>query len=335
MQDLAFERETWLRVGELSARITSESPNGPPASVPLESRAFLVEPGGRSDLNIRLDWGDTRVSPSTQLAFDSGGTWKLHREGQRDCLRFWAGDPGASAPFALARLELERADAEILLDRRAFPEGNAVASVQYPLDEVLWIHLLAQGLGAELHGCGVVTGDGRGYLFVGQSGDGKSTTARLWKEKRGARILSDDRIILRRIDGRFRMYGTPWHGDARLSANSSAPIDAIFVIGHGMKNFLEPLPVSRSTALLAARAFFPLHDRKGLEWSLQFLCHLTAQVQCFRFEFLPDEYALDFLQTFLAKSEGLGGRDASTSVNRTPVEGGLSLINPALVNFRN
>ena len=70
--------------------------------------------------------------------------------------------------------------------------------LEYPLDELLWIHRLSMGEGVEVHGCGVIAPDGRGLLLTGHSGAGKSTSSRLWSQHDGARVLSDDRIILRR-----------------------------------------------------------------------------------------------------------------------------------------
>ena len=54
-----------------------------------------------------------------------------------------------------------------------------------------------------------------GYLFVGQSGGGKATTARLGQKARGIRDLSDDRIILWCLEARIRMCGARWHGEAK------------------------------------------------------------------------------------------------------------------------
>ena len=71
--------------------------------------------------------------------------------------------------------------------------------LEYPLDELLLQGLLARGRGAEIHACGIADGSGRGLLFVGQSGAGKTTMARLWEGERGITVLSDDRIILRRV----------------------------------------------------------------------------------------------------------------------------------------
>jgi hypothetical protein len=64
------------------------------------------------------------------------------------------------------------------------------------------MHRLTQEKAIELHSCGIVRPDGTGNLFVGHSGAGKSTTTRLWTAREDVEVLSDDRIIVRRDEGR-------------------------------------------------------------------------------------------------------------------------------------
>lgn len=50
-------------------------------------------------------------------------------------------------------------------------------------------------------------------LFLGESGTGKSTHTRLWREYiEGAFLLNDDSPMLRVEDGRVWVYGSPWSG---------------------------------------------------------------------------------------------------------------------------
>ena len=51
------------------------------------------------------------------------------------------------------------------------------------------------------------------YMFLGESGTGKSTHTRLWREcVEGAKLLNDDSPIIRVIDGITYVYGSPWSG---------------------------------------------------------------------------------------------------------------------------
>jgi hypothetical protein len=61
-----------------------------------------------------------------------------------------------------------------------------------------------------LHSAGVVK-DGGAHLFFGNSGDGKSTIAS-FSEGRGAKMLSDDLIIVVPKKGGFHAFGAPFCG---------------------------------------------------------------------------------------------------------------------------
>lgn len=70
--------------------------------------------------------------------------------------------------------------------------------------------------------------DGRGYMFMGKSGTGKSTHTRLWIENiPGAELLNDDNPYVRVVDGRATVYGSPWSGKTPCYRNLSAPLGGI------------------------------------------------------------------------------------------------------------
>ena len=89
------------------------------------------------------------------------------------------------------------------------------------------------------------------HFLTGPSGAGKSTTARLWQQRGDATVLCDDRIIVRQMEGAFRAYGTPWHGDIPAVSPASAPLERILFIRHGAENRLTPL---RPAEYLAVKA---------------------------------------------------------------------------------
>ncbi len=101
-------------------------------------------------------------------------------------------------------------------------------------------HLL-QFDGMMLHSSAVVV-DGKAYLFTADSGTGKSTHANLWLRLFGDRayILNDDKPALRRIDGRWYAYGTPWSGKHDISENVGVPVAGIAMVNRADENAIEP-----------------------------------------------------------------------------------------------
>ena len=157
------------------------------------------------------------------------------------------------------------------------------------------VHLLARGLGIELHGGGVVTADGRGYLFVGQSGAGKSTLSKLWLSEPGATLLSDERIIVRQEADGLWMYGTPWHGDGYIANQGRAPLERVYFLRHGPRNQARVLPAATAVARLFACGFTPFHDPAGLDYSLGLLTEIARHCRCEELSFIPDRSAVEFV----------------------------------------
>jgi hypothetical protein len=166
----------------------------------------------------------------------------------------------------------------------------------YPLDELLLINYLAQGRGVDIHACGLIDSSGQGHLFVGQSGAGKTTMARLWQDDPSVTILSDDRIVLRHLDGRIWMYGTPWHGEAMLTSPARSPLWRIYVLSRGIKNELVSMKESEGVARLFACCFPPFYSQQGLAFTLDFFEQLVKAVPCYELKFVPDKHVVEYIK---------------------------------------
>ena len=75
----------------------------------------------------------------------------------------------------------------------------------------------------------VTVKDGKGYLFLGKSGTGKSTHSQLWINNiGGCELLNDDNPVLRVMDdGSVRVFGSPWSGKTPCYRNLDYPVGAI------------------------------------------------------------------------------------------------------------
>lgn len=277
------------RVGEISFGVTAT------AGLRIAPDPGLMEFEADSltcDVEITAEWAEELKMPATRPAFESGGLWSAFKEDDGTSFYFQTSYLG-EWPYKRAWFNRDFSRGNVKLLKRYFDLELPVYPLEYPLDELLMIHRLAQGEGAEIHACGVVTADGAGRLFVGHSGAGKSTTSRLWLRQPGSCVLSDDRIILRLSGGKVVMYGTPWHGDAGLAAQACAPVNRILLLEHGERNEILSLDPARATAELFARTFVPYHSSAGLAHTLDFLEKITARVPVALFRFVPDGSAVE------------------------------------------
>jgi hypothetical protein len=256
-----------------------------------ELAAFAVE-AVSCDVNLQVSWADSLRVPNSTLLFHSGGLWSLFAEPSGYRFSFLAPMLGMT-PYKEAWLDSEFRSGRVLLSRRYFDTDRPVYPLEYPLDELLMIHRLSRGEGVEVHAVGISDENGRGHLFLGHSGAGKSTTARLWIDRPGVRILSDDRIILRVQDGQIWMHGTPWHGDAGIASPDCAPLSGIYLLEHGSSNEQFPLAAGRAAAELFTRSFVTHHSADGIQFTLDFLDRVAREVPCSIFQFVPDESAVE------------------------------------------
>src|SRR5271169_4952326 len=260
-------------------------------SLERELLAFAVQ-AASCDVNLKISWTDSLRVPSSTLLFHSGGLWSLFAEPNGYRFSFLSPLLGMT-PYKEAWFDSEFRSGRVLLSRRYFDTDRPVYPLEYPLDELLMIHRLSRGEGVEVHAVGISDENGRGHLFLGHSGAGKSTTARLWIDRAGVRILSDDRIILRAHEGQIWMYGTPWHGDAGIASPDRAPLSGIYLLAHGKSNEKFPLPAGRAAAELFTRSFVTHHSAEGIQFTLSFLDRVAREVPCSIFQFVPDESAVE------------------------------------------
>jgi hypothetical protein len=282
----------FLRIAGFTIDLACEP--GLNAALSAAAGRFVVDPAP-ADVRVTAGSGDLTNDGAGDLLFDSGGLWRMFRHERGWLFRFYSSAFGA-APYRVARWRDDFREGEILLARSFVDASEQVDPFEYPLDELLVIHLLARGHGIEIHGCGVADGGGKGYLFVGQSGAGKSTLARLWAPEPGAAVLSDDRIVVRRHQDGFWMYGTPWHGDEPLAAPRRARLSRILFLGHRPAHAIEPVEPATAAALLFAASFPPFHSRDALEFSLGFIDALVASVPAVSLAFRPDRSVIEIVR---------------------------------------
>lgn len=97
----------------------------------------------------------------------------------------------------------------------------------------------------------VIESEGRCVLFLGESGTGKSTHTRLWRENiEGAHLLNDDSPIIRVIDDQPIVFGSPWSGKTPCYRDLSYPIAGFCRLSQAPHNAIRRLNVIASLGAL-------------------------------------------------------------------------------------
>ena len=281
-----------LEVADISVQIQSADP-----TLHFETQGVMktfLTTEDQPDAQASATWSDLSQMSLGETIFDSGALWQLHRRNGSYLYAFTSSVFG-SAPYKVASFDSSFTSGEVYLHRPYFGSNQALYPLEYPLDELWMVNLLGQGRGAEIHGCGVVDADGKGHLFVGQSGAGKSTMARLWEPQKGIQILSDDRIVLRKAGQKLWMYGTPWHGEAGFSSSARAPLSKIYFLRHAQNNELLPQRPAQSVGQLFTCSFPPFYNPEALDFTLGFFEEVVQSVPCFELRFLQDEKVIELI----------------------------------------
>lgn len=133
--------------------------------------------------------------------------------------------------------------------------------------------------------------NGKASLFLGESGTGKSTHTRLWRENiAGALLLNDDSPIIRVMaDGSVRAYGSPWSGKTPCYKQESYPLAGCVRLSQAPYNKIHKLHVLKGYAALhpSCPPEFA-YDERIFSHISSTLSSILKVVPCWHLECLPD-----------------------------------------------
>jgi hypothetical protein len=280
-------------IADISLVIDWPAMTAPPA-VPEAYRPF--EGRGAEPLLLAVDVG-RGPAPVRAKVFESPPIWTLYRGHGELQFRMFETYPDLRRTLLLSE---EGGRSRLLL------QGTSCDPFVGPALELLMITQLAGGDGVVMHACGIDAG-GMGIVFAGESGAGKSTLSRLWASHGQVEILSDDRVVVRRRNGRFVLYGTPWHGDACFAAPGGVPLAGIFFIRHGAGHSATSMRKAAAVMEMLKCSFPPYWDAGGMGAALALFEALASAVPCAELAFAPDLGVVDFMLASLQSDDGAPG----------------------------
>lgn len=156
--------------------------------------------------------------------------------------------------------------------------------------------------GLPLH-ASLVEKDGFGVIFLGPSGMGKSTQAKLWEQYLGADFLIGDRPGLRKIDGKWIGFGMPWDGKDRIYRQVSVPVGALVWLEQAKVNHIEPMNPVQAMTVMLEQAMMPVWDDKAMDGASAMMGALAREVPMYHLRCLPDEAAARLTYDTICKEQ--------------------------------
>lgn len=140
-----------------------------------------------------------------------------------------------------------------------------------------------------------------GILFTAPSGTGKSTQADLWKKYEDADIYNGDRTIIRKIEGKYYGFGSPYAGSSGIYRNDSAPIKAIIVIEQGPDNVIRRLRGREAFLPLFRETLMNTWNKEYMEKMTDLLMDAAYQIPVYHLSCRPDQDAVNTVKNEILK----------------------------------
>ena len=248
--------------------------------------------------HVSITWHESEDTPAPkgELVYDPGSILKMYRLGSE----FYAAicyPSGNETTKEQAVLHANSTWDNLILTEQ--PTGATWQSlINIGASELLLRTKIILMDGLVFHASGI-DDNGRGVVFVGHSGAGKSTQVGLWNQLTGVIVMNDDRIAVRVKTNSAICYATPWGGTANIAHNHQAPLSALILLEQAKKNKIQQLAPSIAAPLLLARTFLPYWDCAFMQRALTNMNKLLACIPVYLLQCRPEPEVISLVRSVL------------------------------------
>jgi len=136
---------------------------------------------------------------------------------------------------------------------------------------------------------------GKGIILTADSGVGKTTHARLWRDTKNALIINGDRVSLKREAQGWTGYGLPWSGSSGEQLNRSVPVSALVQIVRGQENRAERLQGAEAFQVVLGQLLTPAWEPELAAKAVDMAAALTEECPVWRLHCKPEAEAAEVL----------------------------------------
>ena len=212
--------------------------------------------------------------------------WSIYKADSKRVIRIWDPETGnveSNLLFASDSTEWK------LYSRN---KNICIDPFTYPLNGLILYYLTLKHKTIIIH-ASAVEYKGKGYIFTGVSGKGKTTMAQLWKEA-GATIINDDLLVLsHKSDGSNIVSSTPLNGN--MFARRTR-LNALFLIEHSGENFINQLKGVEALTEVMSNTVQHNYDSEIINNHIGKVMELVDSIPVFKMGFTPDQKAVEAIK---------------------------------------
>lgn len=186
------------------------------------------------------------------------------------------------APTETAEFEIVITDEDLAQEKALTPYTLPDYAYESTAVYRKYIYIMLERYDAFFFHCSSIAVDNKAVMFTAKSGTGKSTHRNLWIKNFGDKVtvINDDKPIVRKIDGKFYVYGTPWQGKENLGSNVRVPAYALCFLSRSETNSIGPMDSLSVVAKMMNQIVRP-KDPKLMTKALDLLDGFLQQVTCY------------------------------------------------------
>lgn len=226
-----------------------------------------------------------RAPDNDQADNKTGLLWTIHDDGKRKAI------------ITTSQQTLKQLANIAIFDKNCkkfdiyFPEltkdstGESRDPFPFPLAPLILYYVSAHHNAAIIHASGICCQDGTGMLFSAISGTGKSTMAGLW-QKTGARVINDDRILIKYNNGSLIMHNTPM---PYPDVPKQCVLNKVFLIKQSQENHITRLNGANAVSRLFAQFIQHDYNKNHIEKLMQMAVTVCLNAGIYECAFRPGQ----------------------------------------------
>ncbi len=140
---------------------------------------------------------------------------------------------------------------------------------------------------------------GGAVLFTGRKQSGKSTQAALWHDLRGSVTVNGDRALLRKTNGVWTAFGSPYSGTSGISLNMSCPVRCIVSVVKSPENICLPASPGKAFRALLEGCTYDTGNEKETAAAVDVMSGIANETDFYELRCRPDSGSVEALERMI------------------------------------